>query len=224
MLFRSTIFKIEATTKIKSEYTNHTNGSISSFDVTNPLKILLFYKEKNSIILLDNQLAEIQEPIILDELGHHQVTLVATSNKGGFWIYDNERSQLLRYNSKLEKQTESNSLLAIIEPKDSPNFLGEYNGNVYLNFPNLGIFVFDLFGNYINTIALLNLDNFQIHNNSITYLQDNNLLSYNIFDQTTTTIDLSDTLNILEGYILNNKIYLFKPESYKIIDLTKKKQ
>ncbi len=71
------------------QYKNLALGKISRVDFQNPLKILIFYENFNSAVLLDNQLNEIQkidfsksnDPIILSAVG------IATQNR--LWIYNN---------------------------------------------------------------------------------------------------------------------------------------
>src|SRR5690606_23871748 len=43
----------------KWEYKNLSLGKITLVDLINPLKILVFYQDFNSVVLLDNQLSEI---------------------------------------------------------------------------------------------------------------------------------------------------------------------
>lgn len=42
------------------EYKNVALGKLTSVDILNPLQIVLFYKEYNTIVIVDNQLSEIQ--------------------------------------------------------------------------------------------------------------------------------------------------------------------
>lgn len=79
----------------KWEYKNLSLGEIHSVDLINPLKILVFYKEFNQVILLDNQLSEIAK-INLNEFNLvAQTCSVASQNH--FWIYDNLSNQLILF-------------------------------------------------------------------------------------------------------------------------------
>jgi hypothetical protein len=70
------------------EYKNISLGKPTKIDVQNPLKILLFYENFNTIILLDNQLSETQKinlsendvPIVANAMG------IASQNR--LWIYN----------------------------------------------------------------------------------------------------------------------------------------
>ena len=52
------IFKYLPNGKLFNRYSNLMLGNITSVDATNPLKLLLFYRDFSKIQFLDNQLAE----------------------------------------------------------------------------------------------------------------------------------------------------------------------
>ena len=70
------------------EYKNLLLGKISKIDLQNPLKIVLFYQDLNSIITLDNQLNETN----LVQLSNNKTPILATaagmSAKNIFWIFN----------------------------------------------------------------------------------------------------------------------------------------
>jgi hypothetical protein len=76
------------------EYKNISLGSLTRVDFQNPLKILVFYENFNTIILLDNQLNEIQKINLSD----NEVPIVATatgiSSQNRLWIYNNLTQQI----------------------------------------------------------------------------------------------------------------------------------
>jgi hypothetical protein len=79
------------------EYKNVSLGKITTVDIKNPLKILLYYENFNTVILLDNQLNEVQkvnlsqnnEPIIASFTG------ISALNQ--LWIYNSLDQQLGLY-------------------------------------------------------------------------------------------------------------------------------
>lgn len=76
----------------KWEYKNLSLGKITSVDLINPLKILVFYRDFNSVILLDNQLSEISKINFSDFDIVAQTCSMASRNR--FWVYDNLTSSL----------------------------------------------------------------------------------------------------------------------------------
>ncbi|WP_367756911.1 hypothetical protein [Flavobacterium sp. WC2430] len=79
------------------DYKNIALGKISKVDIQNPLKIILFYENFNSVIILDNQLNEIQKinfsenptPIVTNAVG------IASQNQ--LWVYNSLNQQIGLY-------------------------------------------------------------------------------------------------------------------------------
>lgn len=76
------------------EYKNVSLGTITKVDLQNPLKIVLFYEDFNTVVLLDNQLNKITEinfsfsntPIIVSAIG--------MSAQNQLWIYNSLNQQI----------------------------------------------------------------------------------------------------------------------------------
>ena len=97
----TTVSKYDKKGNYLAEYSNSHYGHIASCDVSDPMRIILFYEEFNQLIFLDNELAEISSPIILDDLNQGQINLACCSEQNGFWIYSQQNQELLHYNKDL---------------------------------------------------------------------------------------------------------------------------
>jgi len=76
------------------EYKNISLGKPTKVDIQNPLKIMLFYENFNTIILLDNQLSETQKI----NLSENDVPIMATAtglaSQNRLWIYNSLTQQI----------------------------------------------------------------------------------------------------------------------------------
>ncbi|HSN49470.1 MAG TPA: hypothetical protein VLR29_11980 [Flavobacterium sp.] len=76
------------------EYKNVSLGKPTKIDFQNPLKIMLFYENFNTIILLDNQLSETQKI----NLSENDVPIMATAtglaSQNRLWIYNSLTQQI----------------------------------------------------------------------------------------------------------------------------------
>ncbi len=83
---------------ITYQYNNLSLGKITNVDFQNPLQIVIFYKNFNTVVLLDNQLNEIKK--IDFNLQSTPVTIeaVALSSQNQIWIYDSISSKIGLYN------------------------------------------------------------------------------------------------------------------------------
>ena len=167
------------TGKFFMRYSNLTLGSITTVDATNPLKVILYYRDFQQIVFLDDQLSLNSEPVSLEQLGYEQTDLVCAGNNNSFWIYNKENSELIRFDENLKQVLSTGNLKQTLQNNISPNFMLEHNGYLYLNCPESGIVVFDIFGSFSRIIAIKNLKHFQINENIIYYQKDSLFCSYN---------------------------------------------
>lgn len=76
------------------EYKNVALGQISKVDLQNPLKMVLFYEDFNTVILLDNQLNKMTEI----NFSQNNIPIVATaigmSTQNQLWIYNTLNQQI----------------------------------------------------------------------------------------------------------------------------------
>lgn len=185
-----------------------TYGTLAYVDVTNALRILLYFKDFQRILFLDSQLSQNGDVIELTDLGLEQCALVCTSMfNNGFWAYNQANNELIRFNSSLEISIKSGNLKRILDMDIRPNFMLEHNGRLYLNSPNIGILVFDIYGAYLKTIPLLNVSQFQVQYPYIFYIQNNQYASFNV--QTFEQINI-DSLQSPCTQIIYNGNYCYR--------------
>jgi hypothetical protein len=75
-------------------YSNVQLGTITSANTFNPLKINLLYRDFNSIVILDNRLAEITKVDFNSLKILRVVTHITTGNDNAIWLYDQNTQQL----------------------------------------------------------------------------------------------------------------------------------
>jgi hypothetical protein len=155
-------------------------GKITALDVTNPLKILVFYKDYNKIVFVDNMLAQSGNLIDLSALGYDQATLASTSHDNSFWIYNLLNFELVRLDFNMVVTNQSGNIAQLTGKGISPVSLIESNNMVYLCDSVEGIFMFDVFGTFIKNIPLKGIIQFQVENNLIYFINNKGFGSFNI--------------------------------------------
>ncbi|WP_299889038.1 hypothetical protein [uncultured Lacinutrix sp.] len=101
-----TVFYTQNNTLIKAKeniflkYSNVQLGSITSANSFNPLKINIFYKAFNTVILLDNRLAEIYRIDFSQIDTYKNVSHVSTGSDNTIWIFNQDLMQLELYDYK----------------------------------------------------------------------------------------------------------------------------
>lgn len=208
--------------KIK-EYSNKYLGSISYLDVSDPFRILLFYKDFNQVLFLDNYLAEIRSPVKLDDLKMDQADIVCSSSQGGFWVFNNQSGQLVYFDSNLKKQQESVSLNSINVALKKPVLLFEKSDFLYMYIPLIGILVFDKYGAYFKTLNLGEIPDFQVADGKVIYLQNNSVFKYDMKYLSTVQLTLPDSLmNVKAVNILKDKLFVLRDKLLTIYTVKEK--
>ncbi len=86
-------------------FSNIDLGAITAVDVGNPFKILLFYRDFNSVIILDNNLNELSERLdFTGETQFNNVLFVGNSSQNNIWLYaDDNKLHLYNYETLSEE-------------------------------------------------------------------------------------------------------------------------
>lgn len=198
-------------------FSNKIWGDVFFFDGTNALKMLAFYRNQSKIAFLDNKLSIRGEPIVLNNLGLEQSILACSSYLNGFWLYDQVQLSLFRVNQNLQVEIKTGNLNQILQKNISPNFMIERNNKLYLGDKNLGILVFDVFGNYLKTIPVKPEKSFVVGENKIFWIANNQLFVYNEINlsQQTFTLPITDVVAFQKFrnhlyFLANNTVYVFQ--------------
>lgn len=176
--------------KLFARYSNLKRGPITSVDATNPLKIVVYYNDFQNIVFLDNQLSENSDMVDLTAIGYEQSALVCAGANNSFWLYSKQNNELVRFSEQSKKLVSTGNLKPVLQHDIHPDFMLEHNGYLYLNSPNDGIFVFDIFGTFNKLLPIKNLHQFQVQETRLVYANDSALCTYHPQTFETTCIPL----------------------------------
>ncbi|KAA3645207.1 MAG: hypothetical protein DWP98_11895 [Bacteroidetes bacterium] len=188
------------------EFNSRKYGEITYIDATDPYKILVFFQDYNLIVFLDNYLSTNGSTIDLQELGYDQVSFACQSREKGIWIFDQLKQQLIKLNENLELSKSSINIGQWLGETIQPTYMVEQNNQLYMYCSNKVIYVFDHFGTFIKKIIINEMQNPQILQNHILYLNESQLCSYNL--NTFETICQENSFKNLNQYrIEKDRIY-----------------
>lgn len=154
------------------------NGSISSFDSRNPLQLMLFYKQQQGLILLDNTLSQTNK---IDLIFFELIDLACASNRdNSYWLYSITTQSLIKTDKQGKLTNRYKNIAQLVERDINPTQLIEYENKVYLFDPNNGLFVFDLYGNYEKRIQLENAEKVKFFGEKVFFRVKNDVFSYNL--------------------------------------------
>ncbi len=212
------LIKYDSNGEVFKKFSDKTLGNITNVDASNPLKILLFYKDFSRILLLDDMLSPNSNTIFLDKIGLEQSTLACSSHNNGIWVYNQQNFELTRLDQNLVKTIQTGNLSQVLGVEIHPNYLTQYNNWLYLNNPETGILVFDIYGTYYKTVPIKGLNQFEVYNEQFFYFENSKLKSFHQKTLESAEIEVSDT-SALGARIEKGKLIVHLPDRVELFHL-----
>ena len=122
-----------------------TVGTLHSIDVSNPLRIILWYKDFGTLLLLDRFL-QVKTSIDLRNIGLLQCNAVAQSYDNNIWVYDDLSAQIKKINEEGKVLLESPDMRVLYDMPPHPQTLTDFNRNLYAYDADNGLLICDYFG------------------------------------------------------------------------------
>lgn len=195
-------------------YSNVQLGEITSANAFNPLKINLFYKNFNTVIILDNRLAEIVK-IDFNTLSEFRlVEYVSTGNDNTVWLY-NQNTQQLELFSYLTQKTRIRTLPineTVIDLKSNYNYCWLLTEDHILVYNYIGSLIKKIPNNGFTKIEENNGNLFLKKENQLYYLSENST--------EITSLKLPELL-INQFLVTNETLYIYDDEMLHHFQLKK---
>ena len=164
-------------------YSEQTWGNITNVDAGISPKILVFYRESGTIILLNNELSPIGNPLRLFDKSLMTISLAAMGNPNKVMLYDEANQDLIITDLSLNEISRSHI-----------TFPGEFHPTDMQVVPEHrialldtlhGICLFDFFGTFEREIPIPNIKIMQLWKDGVTYYQDSQIFDYHLPSRTT---------------------------------------
>jgi len=203
-------------------YTNTQLGKITSVDLTNPLKILLFYRDFNTVLFLDNKLNELTTSInFTSESFSQQITFVNISSNNNLWLYSLDDNVLQLWNHQTKKIQFTSQPLSFY----ANGFSAIQQFSTYKNCwvtDEQTILKFNEYGTFLETSFIDSYTNIKPFQDGYMYVKNHKLHYLN------TMIDLQQTQQdaevlIKNFYINSNHIYIFDGTKIFVFRIIKNK-
>ena len=157
-------------------YSDFQAGTIASIDASNPLKIMLFYKETGQIVFLDQHLAPISENMNLFDQGYFNIAAAAYSTAGYLWLFDASTNDLIQLDLHFNEKARIHQNFQIATQNITLQEIAEKR--LVLTAANDGVYFFDAFGTFLKRLPIAATSICQVTHNEIRYLHDNLLHCY----------------------------------------------
>jgi hypothetical protein len=195
-------------------------GKLHSVDVTNPLKVLLFYKDFGTIVVLDRFLNE-RATIDLRRQNLLQVKAVGQAYDNNIWVFDEIESKLKRISDEGRIVDQSNDFRLIFDSAPSPQTIIDQDKYVYLYDTRYGVYTFDYYGAFKSRIPFTGWKDIRIINNSIVGRDENFLYRYEPGSLQLRKFAIPHRLTGAKKIIVSaNFIFVLSDETLELYDVT----
>ncbi len=125
-------------------------GAIEKIDIINPLKIMLFYQQTNTVVFVDNRLNEV-ERISFNNLQEF-VNISSTGNAGNnrIWLFNTNTQQLELYDYRIQRKLQASLPIAGKLVALASNF-----NYCYLLFENK-LVTYNVYGSFLSEVGIEN--------------------------------------------------------------------
>jgi hypothetical protein len=154
-------------------------GTATLIDVSNPLKIVLYYQDFATVVELDRFLNPVNV-IDLRKSNVFQARAVGQAYDNNTWVYDEADSKLKRIDQQGKILLETPDFRLLLGKAITPLRIFDENRYVYLYDSTHGVYVFDYFGTLRNNILLQNWQNLSVTGRFIFGSKGGNILRYEI--------------------------------------------
>lgn len=154
-------------------------GKLYSIDVSNPLKVLLYYKDFGTIAILDRLLNE-RATIDLRKQNLLQVGAIGQAYDNNIWIFDALDLKLKKISDDGRIVDQSTDFRLIFDSVPAPAYIIDQNKFVYLYDPLKGVYIFDYYGGYQSRIPFTNWSDFEVINKALFGRDKNYLYRYDM--------------------------------------------
>src|SRR6266487_422697 len=194
-------------------------GKVSTIDVSNPLKVLLYYKDFSTIVVLD-RLLTMRNSIDLRQHNIFQVNAIGQSYDNNIWLYDEGDSKLKKINDEGKAILETADFRLLFNQAPHIQNIYDQDGFVYLYDPEQSVFVFDYYGALRNKILISGWQDFKVAGKFIFGINNDTLHRYEIntfrLDEDKLPIPLNNSLKV---NFTSSRLYALKKDLLEIYTL-----
>jgi hypothetical protein len=141
------VLKLGSDGRVLSQYAQTRFGKPQWMDLSNPLKVLLWFDDFKTIVWLNRSLTPVGETNLIDA-GLPEVRTLAAARDGNIWLYDEPAFKLRKINPSGQALLESTALNAFLDSTPVITCIRETDSGVWAATQSHGLLRFDIFGQF----------------------------------------------------------------------------
>jgi hypothetical protein len=194
-------------------------GKVAQIDVSNPLRVLLYYKDFSTVVILD-RLLNVRSTIDFRKQDIFQVQAVCLSYDNKIWLYDEFEHKLKKIDEDGKVLFATTDFRQLFDEAFSFTSISDQDGFLYLYDKNKGVYVFDYYGALKNIFSLTGYDNFNAVGKFITGTRHDSLMRYQPSNLLMQEVKLPENFRQAQSILFTaTKAYALKKDELDIYQL-----
>jgi len=152
-------------------------GKLYSIDASNPLKLLLYYREFSTIVVLDRFL-NLRNTIDLRLLNIFQCRAISQSYDNNIWVFDDLDYKIKKIDESGKLLLETPDFRVLFDAPPRPDKIEDFNRFLFAYDSTKGLCIFDYYGALKNQLPFKNLKDVQGFNKGIIARDSTGLMYY----------------------------------------------
>lgn len=190
-------------------YSNISLGKLTTVNIQNPFKLILFFADFNAVIILDNKLNELSEKIdFTSETLFNNVQYVTGSSQNNIWLYADDNKLHLYDYKNLSERTQTQPMTFYDNSFNPRAVIGTFK-NVWI-LSDTGVLQFNEYGNYIGVYEQKGIEAVYPFQKGFIFMLEGSFFYHN--DTETLPILLNHELPIQGISVNNSYISIFDGE------------
>ena len=195
-------------------------GHVAQLEAFNLNTTLVFYDDRQQLVLLDRFLAPLGELRLADYFdGTVRAATLAPDNQ--IWLLDESTLTLREFDPGSLRLVQNTPLdLVIGRTRPDFRFIRQYQNNTYLVDKTTGVYVFDNLGNYKKKLPLPGLNEVGFRGDELYYVAGSQLRFFHLYNLTERTVALPPDAGALRQVLVGEKFaYLFTAQGVAVYQL-----
>lgn len=195
-------------------------GDLYSLDVNNPLKIVVYYKDFTTLVILDRFLNS-RNTIDLRNAGILQARAVTQSYDNNYWVFDELNGKIKKIDDNGNVLLESPDFRVLFSYEYNPRYIIDTDGALYLYDENKGWLIFDYYGAYKKHIDIPHLKNVSVSKGIVSGRDSSGFVfaDTNTFSemQQQTGMDISNAIKVISQ---QGKLFILEKDNLSVYRIT----
>lgn len=195
-------------------------GRITSVDIINPLNVVVFFQDTNTVILLDNKMNEIQRINFNNLPQFMNVSTATNAGSNSLWLFNVGTQQLELFNYRSSVQT------VVSHPFPGKLLSQASNFNYCFTLTEAKLYAYNVYGSLLNEVPSEGYEKIVQQNENLVALQENSLYYIPDFARRnkevpgeTKKLELPE-ITIKDLQLINDFLYIYDSENLYTFKLT----